>query len=392
MDRRQFLKAACAAPLLMIAPGVLAAAARPGQWDRILVLVELKGGNDGLNTVIPYEDAAYYQARPKLGVAREQALQLGGGGLGLNPAMESLMPLWQEGRVAIALGVGYPNPNRSHFRSIEIWETGSESGEYLQEGWLAHLFALHQPPAEMAADGVVLGRDDAGPLSGRKARVITMENPRQFIQQARQLAAAPGSAAGNPALERLMHVQGDIRHAVQTLGRAAEKPVALKTAFPKTNLGRQLEVAAGLLAAQTPLAVIKVSHTGFDNHANQRAQHDRLLKDLAEAVVAFEGAMREMGLWDRVLLMTYSEFGRRVAENDSAGTDHGTAAPQFLIGGRVKGGLYGAQPSLSQLDGGDLKHTLDFRELYAAVIQKWWGLPDGGLPGGREFRALDCLG
>ena len=391
MDRRQFLKAACTAPLLWIAPGLLAAAARPGQWDRILILVELKGGNDGLNTVIPYEEAAYYQARPRLGVAREQALQLGGGGLGLNPAMESLMPLWKEGRVAIALGVGYPNPNRSHFRSIEIWETGSESSEFLQEGWLAHLFALHQPPAEMVADGVVLGRDDAGPLTGGTARVITMENPRQFIQQAKLLAGAPGGAAANPALERLMRVQGDIRHAVQTLGRAAEKPATLKTAFPKTNLGRQLEVAAGLLAAQTPLAVIKVSHTGFDNHANQRAQHDRLLKELAEAVVAFEGAMKETGLWDRVLMMTYSEFGRRVAENDSAGTDHGTAAPHFLIGGRVKGGLYGAQPALGKLESGDLRYTLDYRELYAAVIQKWWGLPDGGLPGGREFKPLDCL-
>lgn len=360
--------------------------ARQPQWDRALVLLELNGGNDGLNTVVPYADPAYYRLRPQLAVTRDSVIQLSDQ-LGFNPALESLMPAWQAHELGVILGVGYPNPNRSHFRSIEIWETGSSSGEILKEGWIARLFADSRPPATFAVHGIAIGRG-LGPLQGPHMRNIVMRNAQHFIRQARGMKQ-PRRATSNPALSHLLAVQNDIYSAATTLREKFSRRPPMQTTFPTTRIGRQLETAADLLVSQIPVAVIKASHGSFDTHSQQRAHHDRLLQELAGALSAFRTAMKEADMWNRVVVLTYSEFGRQAGENGSRGTDHGTAAPHFLLGGRVKGGLYGQQPSLTRLLDGDLQHHVDYRSLYATVAKGWWGIGNGVFA--THFPAINCL-
>lgn len=387
MQRRDFLKIAGLASLTLVVPEVVGQPAAQKPWERVLVLVELTGGNDGLNTVVPYTDPQYYQLRPQLAVAHQNVLQLSTQ-LGFNPVLEPLMPAWQARELAIVLGVGYPQPNRSHFRSIEIWDTASGSDRVLQEGWLAQLFAHRRPPTTFAAEGIVLDADP-GPLAGQQIRTVVMRDPQRFLEQARRVKRA-AQISTNPTLSHLLAVQNDLYRAAAVLEEKLTTAPALTVAFPQTALGRQLQTAAALLVSRTPVTVIKVSHGSFDTHSNQRTTHDRLLRELAEALMAFRQAMHAAGLWQQVLLMTYSEFGRRTAENGSAGTDHGTAAPHFFFGGKVKGGLYGQQPTLTDLAQGDLLHTVDYRSLYATVARRWWDVP-GGFLQGQGFPALDCL-
>ena len=393
MFRRDLLKLAATLPLLVLAPrpcDLLAAPSVParGRWDRILILVELHGGNDGLNTLVPYSDERYYQARPHLAIPRERVLQLSPS-VGVHYALEPLMSLWEKQQLAIIQGVGYPDPNRSHFRSIEIWDTASASQQVLDEGWLARLFEAYPLPAEYTADGILLGQRDGGPLSGRTVRTVALHDPQQFLQQASHVKAVEQSSP-NRALAHILQVQRELTHAAGDLAIRLQHASPLQTTFPPSPIGHQLETAAQLLAAKVPVVVIKVSQTGFDTHAGQLGHHERLLKELADGLVAFRQAMVQAGLWDRVLLMTYSEFGRRVGENASAGTDHGTAAPHFFLGGSVKGGLYGGMPSLRDLQEGDLRYRVDYRSLYATVMRSWWGIP-GTTVVGPEYQAINCL-
>jgi len=395
MTRRELLKLAATLPLVLLVHSrphdLLAVTTKPGQgerWDRVLILLELNGGNDGLNTLIPYGDDRYYQARPRLAIPRERVLQLNEK-LGLHYALEPLLPMWQGKELAWVQGVGYAKPNRSHFRSIEVWETASDSEQILDEGWLARLFETHPLPAEFTTEGIVLGRRDAGPLSGRTVRTIALEEPQQFLQQASRVRAVEQTSS-NAALAHILQVQRELTHAAGDLALRLQRAPSLPEAFPSSPIGKQLETAAQLLVAKVPVAVIKVSHGSFDTHAGQLGHHERLLKDLAEGLVAFRKTLQKTDLWDRVLVMTYSEFGRRVGENASSGTDHGTAAPNLVLGGKVKGGLYGVAPSLMDLDEGDLKHHVDYRSLYSTVVKDWWGLP-ATLFDWRDFPALGFL-
>jgi len=395
MTRRELLKLAATLPLVLLVHSrphdLLAVTTKPAKkerWDRVLILVELNGGNDGLNTLIPYGDNQYYQARPRLAIPRERVLQLNEK-LGLHYALEPLLPLWQAKELAWVQGVGYAKPNRSHFRSIEVWETASDSEQILDEGWLARLFEIHPLPAEFTTEGIVLGRRDAGPLSGRTVRSIALEEPQQFLQQASRVRAVEQTSS-NAALAHILQVQWELTHAAGDLTLRLQHAPSLQGTFPSSPIGKQLETAAQLLVANVPVAVIKVSHGSFDTHAGQLGHHERLLKDLAEGLVAFRKTVQKADLWDRVLIMTYSEFGRRVGENASSGTDHGTAAPHLVLGGKVKGGLYGATPSLMDLDEGDLKHQVDYRSLYSTVVKDWWGLP-ATMFDWRDFPALGFL-
>ncbi|HEY6085182.1 MAG TPA: DUF1501 domain-containing protein [Nitrospira sp.] len=394
MTRRNLLKFIAALPFVLLTrfPRDLQAASPEmtrGRWDRTLVLVELNGGNDGLNTLIPYTDDRYYQLRPRLAIPRERVLQLSPKA-GLHQALEPLMSLWDGRELALVQGVGYASPNRSHFRSIEVWETASESEQVLDEGWLARLFEANPVPSNFTAEGVLLGRRDAGPLSGKTVRTIAMEEPQQFLRQAGAVRAIEQSTP-NKALAHILQVQRELSRAAGDLALRLEQAPSLQETFPSTGIGRQLETAAQLLVAKIPVAAIKVSHGSFDTHANQLGQHERLLRELAEGLVAFRQVLRAHGMWDRTLIMSYSEFGRRVGENGSGGTDHGTAAPHFLLGGTVKGGLYGVAPQLADLQEGDLKYQIDYRSLYTTIINDWWDLPVTILDK-KNYPALDCLG
>lgn len=371
-----------AAGVVAWVPGAAFAQRPAGGYANLLVLVELKGGNDGLNTVVPYADADYYSLRPRIAIPREQVLQLDAH-TGLHPSLEPLMALWKDRELAVVQGVGYPAANLSHFRSIEIWDTASKSSEYLPDGWLARAFAAAPTPASFAADAVIVGGAEMGPFSGG-TRTIALTDPERFLRQAR--LASPVGQARNAALTHILRVEQNIVQAAASL--IGEH--AFVTEFPRTAFGNALRTAAQVIANQAGVAAVKLSLNGFDTHSNQPATHARLLKVLGEGLVTLRAALSELGRWDSTLVMTYAEFGRRPRENRSNGTDHGTANAHFLLGGRVKGGLYGAAPALGQMEGSNLPFAVDFRDVYATVLERWWGSDSGRALNGR-FRPLDLL-
>ena len=379
--RRDFLKLAALAPFA----GRRAFAAAMEQPSRkLLVLVELRGGNDGLNTVIPFDDPRYAALRPRLGVPREQVVQLTPA-TGLHPSLEKLKARWDAKELAIVQGVGYPRPNLSHFRSIEIWDTASKSDEYLDAGWLARAFAQSPSPPSFAADGVVVGAGSMGPMSGGPARFIALANPAQFLRSAR-LARGEGESP-NPALAHILRVERDVRASAEkiTAGRAFE------TAFPAGGFGNSVHTAAQLATNESGVSVVRLSLGSFDTHANQQGTHANLLRQLGEGLDALRSALVEAGRWDATVIATYAEFGRRPRENQSGGTDHGTASAHLVMGGAVKGGLYGAAPALDRLDGeGNLAHAVDFRGYYATFLERWWGIDSKAVLGGR-FDTLPIL-
>jgi len=383
VNRRDFLNAIGAGSVACLAPGAAFAQRSGAAYDRLLVLVELKGGNDGLNTVVPYADPAYAGLRPRLAVPRDQVLQLDPQ-TGFHPALEPLMAPWKNRELAVVQGVGYPDPNLSHFRSIDIWDTASGSNEYLTEGWLARAFAAAPAPAAFAADAVVVGGAEMGPLRGG-VRAIALANPEQFLRQARY--AAPAGQARNAALQHILRVEENIAQAAARLSGNR----AFATPFPAHPFGNAVRTAAQLVAGEAGVAAIKIALGGFDTHSGQPARHAQLLKALAEGLDALKQALVELGRWDSALIMTYSEFGRRPRENLSNGTDHGTASVHLLLGGRVKGGLYGLPPALSRLDGnGNLPYAVDFRDVYATVLERWWGTDSARALRGR-FATLDVI-
>lgn len=358
-----------------------------GAVDRILILVELKGGNDGLNTVVPYADPLYAQLRPTLAVPSGEVLRLDQR-TGLHPALQPLMALWEKDELAIVQGVGYPQPNLSHFRSIEIWDTASNSGEYLGDGWLARAMkAGFAARGSFTTEGVRIGSNDFGPLAG--ARAVSLNNPEAFVEQAR--LAAPHEARGNRALQHLLRVEADVSQAAD--GLRAERH-AFATSFPQGAFGNGVRAAAQVIASQRGrggVPVLTLTLGSFDTHQNQANPHANLLRQLAEGMTALRGALTELGAWDRTVVMTFSEFGRRPRQNQSNGTDHGTAAPHFIAGGAVRGGLYGQAPDLSRLDAAqNLSFSTDFRQLYAAIAQDWWGVNPESVVRGR-FEPLRFL-
>jgi uncharacterized protein (DUF1501 family) len=384
MNRRHFMAALAAAGVEVAwAPSGLTATTVRG-YQRLLVLVELKGGNDGLNTVIPYADPDYARLRPRLGITRDRVLQLDAR-TGLHPALQPLLPWWREGELAIAQGVGYPGPNLSHFRSIEIWDTASDADEALDDGWVGRAFARTPPPEDLAADGVVVGSAEAGPLEAAGPRVIRLADPARFLREAR--LATPAADGGNPALRHILEVEQSIVHAARGLDAA----VRFSTDFPPGGFGAAIRTACQAIGSHGGIAAVKLSLGGFDTHANQAPRHENLLKELATGLVALRAALGELGRWDRTLLMTYGEFGRRAAENQSGGTDHGSASVQFVAGGRVRGGFHGAAPRLDRLDGsGNPVFTTDFRRLYATVLESWWGLDSAAILG-RRWAPLELI-
>lgn len=376
----------------------LAGLCLPGAWaqgqqradaaaDRVLVLVELKGGNDGLNTVVPYADPLYAQLRPTIGLKHGEVLPLDDC-LGLHPSLQPLLPLWEGKELAVLLGLGYPQPNLSHFRSIEIWETGSRSNEYLDEGWVAR--AMDSGLREhnrFTTEGVAIGNAGLGALTG--ARAVALTQPESFINQSR--LARPAAGTGNAALRHVLRVEGDVLQAAEGLRGSA---AMLATEFPNHGFGQAMKAVCHIVAGQKGKGGVPVFHVSlgsFDTHQGQPNIHANLLKQLAEGLAALRAGLVEAGAWERTLVLSYSEFGRRARQNQSNGTDHGSAAAHFALGGAVRGGPLGRQPSLEQLDGtGNLVHTADFRQVYATVAARWWGINPEPVVRGR-FDTIDFL-
>lgn len=367
MNRREFLQYASLVPLAGLTPGAFAA----GQGQRpeqIVLMVELKGGNDGLNTLIPFRDDHYHRARPSLRVKNGIPLKKD---MAMNPYLKNLLPLWKQGQMAWIQGVGYNKPSRSHFHSIDIWETASTNNDEYR-GWISRVL----PARKNAVNGIVLGDNNLGPMAGENSSAVAMEDPTTFLRQTKYLNKKSFKPA-NSSLAHMLNVQNQINTAANELGRVhrgRRSPVR----FPTSRFGRKLELVTQMIINGMDTPVYKVSLEGFDTHASQVDQHNNLMNHLGGGLQAFSEAMKRAGLWKNVMVITYSEFGRRVAENNSGGTDHGSAAPHFAIGGRVHGGLYGKQPSLApeKLHDGDLVYTVDFREVYATLAQRWWRRPN----------------
>ncbi len=341
---------------------------------RTLILVELKGGNDGLNTVIPYADPRYRDLRGAVALSRERTLQLDER-VGLHDKLEPLMESWKAKDLAILQGVGYPYQNRSHFRSVEIWDTASAASQTLSEGWIAQAFQGVVLSKTAGVDGIVVDTNSV-PLTGPSLRTIVMQDAENFLRQAQTMKTTPSPAdGGNPALRHLLSVRHEVNAAAAGLrDKLRDTPQPALAYGQETGLGRQLDLATRLVMARVPVVAIKVALGGFDTHANQTPIHERLLGVLAANLAILRKNLMGSGQWNDVLVMTYSEFGRRVRPNASGGTDHGSAAPQFVMGGKVKGGLHGVYPALADLQDGDLKHTVDFRAVFAAVARDWWGV------------------
>jgi uncharacterized protein (DUF1501 family) len=369
MDRRTFVLGAGALSMALSVRDA-AAEARP---QRTLILVELKGGNDGMNTLVPYADPLYRQFRPGIRLARERVLQLDER-VGLHDKLEPLMESWKGHDLAILQGVGYPYPNRSHFRSIEIWDTASASSQTLSEGWISQAFEGVTRPGSAGVDGIVVDTNSL-PMLGPVFRTVVMQDAETFLRQAQIMRNSPNPDGSNPALRHILEVRHEINAAAEGLRdklRDSQEPAIAYS--PDGGFGPQLDLTTRLVTARVPVVAIKVALGGFDTHANQLATQDRLLGLLAGGLATLRKNLIAAGRWNDVVVMTYSEFGRRARQNASGGTDHGTSAPQFVMGGEVKGGLHGIYPSLSDLQDGDLRHTVDFRSVFAALARGCWGL------------------
>lgn len=374
-SRRRFLQAlgATAALPTITLPGFVTAADDAPKGGNILVLVELAGGNDGLNTVIPTRDPAYHALRPEIGLRRSNTLTLDRE-TGLHGSLREVAALWDQGDLQIVEGVGYPEPNRSHFRSIEIWNAGFGSASTTRQGWVSHAFDAEKVQ-NRDVDGLVLG-GDMGPLRG-PGRFSAMRDIEAFLESHVNLTASPHSvrpAAATSPLDHVLATYDSARITGDAIRQRLERSPSRRLSFPDSGLGAQLRTAARLLDAGVEVPVLKVVQDGYDTHEAQPDAHADLLRELSEALGAFARALQQIGLWDRVTVLTYSEFGRTARENASFGTDHGTAAPLFVLGGRVSGGLQGARPDLTRLVDDDLVHTTDYRQVYDGLLQDLWGI------------------
>ncbi|HEX4588966.1 MAG TPA: DUF1501 domain-containing protein [Gemmataceae bacterium] len=411
--RREFLKTSGLVAFGATVPtflGRTALAAEAGKKDTVLVVVQLTGGNDGLNTVIPFADAEYAKLRPTLKIPKEQVKKLNDS-LGLHPAMEGMAKLYEDGAMAVVQGVGYPNPSQSHFRSMDIWQAASMS-ESASEGWIGKALKQMPNPAFHVAT-----KNEPAPLAlaGAPVRVPSITSLADFelkvesvsgSDNRRQKAIIEGAAnmPGEPVRARSAS-DGNVnlldfvsRTAVNTYASSKRlqeigKNYQPKEPYPQTGLAERLKLAAQLIDGGLGARLFYVSIDGFDTHAGQGGlvgPHPTLWREVSGAITAFYKDMAARGHKDRVCVMTFSEFGRRAKENGSKGTDHGAAAPMFLVGAQVKAGVVGEHPSLTKLEMGNLKHAVDFRQVYAAVLDRWLVVPSRDVLGG-EFKATEIF-
>jgi uncharacterized protein (DUF1501 family) len=365
---------------------------------RVFIVINLQGGNDGLNTIVPYASQSYYQARPTIGIAPGDVLQINDK-VGFNPAMRSLKDMFARGDVAVVQGAGYPKPDHSHFRSTEIWQTAAPD-KYLSTGWLgryldganltkSNLFnavAL----AQVLPEALVSREIDVPAIGAVQTYRLASDRAPGERSAFTSLASDTGVSFQSPYLSTVAQIEDHAQRGSEELpGLIAG--YTTNAAYPATPLGRSLALAAQIIGSRLGTRVIYVQHGSFDTHAAQKGTQDRLLGELSDALKAFYDDLAEHGNDKRTLTMTFSEFGRRVAENASRGTDHGEASPMFLVGGGIKGGVYGEHPSLDDLDNGDVRFTVDFRTVYATVIERWLGRPSDTIVLG-QFGTLPFLG
>ena len=397
-----------------------------GRDATILVVLQMAGGNDGINTVVPFANDAYHRARPRLGLKAADVLKLNDD-LGLHGALRGFKDLYDGGQLSVIQGVGYPNPNRSHFRSTEIWQTASDSEQIEKYGWLGRYFDNACSGADPAV-GVIIGNQLPEAFFAARPKGICFSNPQNYrfiangnateesykklnelemsgpgMEPADSVGDAANSGgsigllpAGMPmtggrAIDFITRTALDAQHSSDEIRGVAAR-IQNQADYPNSPLGGSLKMVAKLIGGGLPTRVYYVSQGGYDTHTNQLNTQQRLLQDLGDSVRSFVQDMTAQGNLPRVLVMTFSEFGRRVAENANGGTDHGAAAPMFIVGNRIKAGLLGRYPSLAPQDlfQGDVKYNVDFRSVYAGLLENWLSTKSAPILG-KSFPALPVV-
>lgn len=379
MLRRDFLKTGSLATASLMMPRFLQAMQVPGALPvkgRSLVIIQFSGGNDGLNTIVPVRNDVYYRERPRLGIKRENALTLTSEA-GIHPTLAALKNLWDDGSMAVLNSVGYPNPDRSHFRSMDIWQSASPSDQYWSTGWLGRYLDAQcagRPSAALEFDDTL-----SLVMKGKNTKGLALQDAKRLHQNTKSpfftaYSEGQGVVQNDDAPVDYLHktMAETMASAGYLFEQSGRKPST--ATYPATALGKDLKTIASLILADTNTAVYYVSLGSFDTHINQDGQQKRLFQELNDALAAFAKDLKTEGKWNDVLVATFSEFGRRVAQNASGGTDHGTANNMMFFGGSLRQkGLLNPLPNLLDLDQGDLKFEVDFRQVYATLLDNWLG-------------------
>lgn len=376
IKRREFLQTSALATASMLLPKFLQALGKDNisqAGNKILVVIQLSGGNDGLNTVIPYNNDIYYRSRPEIAISRQQALRLNDTAA-LNPHLPVLRELYDEGYLNIVNDVGYPNPNRSHFRSMDIWQSASDSNEYLDTGWLGRYLESKYKNGDMLTQ--VIETDDilSLALKGKEHKGMALRDARKLFSQEQEQylkRLAQQEDHHHDMADYLYKMLGDTINSTNYI-LEKRKVKASRADYPSTEFGRDLKNIASLIRSDINTSVYYLSLGSFDTHVRQQARQHQLFDELNAGLKTFTDDLKKSGRFQDVMIMTFSEFGRRVAENASLGTDHGTANNMFLISGSLKKkGLYNELSSLNNLKEGDLQYRIDFRDVYATILENW---------------------
>jgi uncharacterized protein (DUF1501 family) len=380
LNRRRFLQVGSLASASLMLPRFLKAMEKdtlvpPG--NKIMVVIQLSGGNDGLNTVIPYRNDIYFRSRPTIGIQRDKALSLTDE-TGLHPALTGLKSLYDNGAMGILQNVGYPNPDRSHFRSMDIWQTGSASSENWTNGWIGRYLDAQCKGCDKPVQAVEIDDTLSLALKGELEKGLAFKDPNRL--------SAGNEKMMKDLLNQHSHGDSNVDYLYKTMGSTLSSAAYLKEQFkmyktsetyPNTQLGNSLRTIARLIMSDITTKVYYVSHGSFDTHVNQLQAQNNLFRQLDEAVTTFTQDLKRNNRFEDVVVVTFSEFGRRVEQNASNGTDHGTANNMFIIGGGLKErGLLNDNPDLSKLQDGDLQYQVDFKSVYATMLNKWLGADD----------------
>jgi len=395
IKRREFLQVGALATASLMLPKFLKAFERPmmvPQGNKVVVVIQFSGGNDGLNTVIPVQDDIYYTSRPQLGIAKTNALLLTDD-VGLNPALINFKELFDNGSLGILNNVGYPNPDRSHFRSMDIWQSGSSSSDYVSTGWIgryldAQCNGCNKPTQAMEIDDIL-----SLALKGENSKGLAFKDPRRLYSSSNEKYFKDINADhhdGEATADYLYKTMSETLSSADYIFQQS-KLHPTSEPYPSTELGKDLKTIASLIYSEINTKVYYVSLGSFDTHVNQDNQQKKLFTELNDAIKAFTSDLKKNNRFDDVLLFTFSEFGRRVTQNASGGTDHGTANNMFLISGGLKEkGIINPMPDLSDLQDGDLKYKVDFKNVYATILNKWLGADDKTILGS-QFDYLNFI-
>ena len=398
MNRRNFIKLSSLASGACFVPSFLKAFEMKRilpAGNRSLVIIQLSGGNDGLNTIVPFENDVYYSSRKSLAVAKNEILKLNDQ-LGMNPAMAALREVYDQGWMTVLNNVGYPNPDRSHFRSMDIWQSASESNEYLSTGWIGRYLDSSCMGCEKPYNAIEVDDTLSLAMKGNSKKGIAVRDINKLFKTTREPFFGGLADAGKTDMLDEHNLGYLYKTMIETYSsaeyiHATSKTVEVKAEYPDSAFAKQLKMISQFIQSGLSTKIYYISLGGFDTHVGQKGTQERLLKQYSEGLIAFLKDLHTGGKLDDTLVMTFSEFGRRVEQNASNGTDHGTANNLFLYGGKLtKKGIYNEGPDLGDLDEGDLKYKIDFRSVYASILNKWLQVDDA-LILNQHFARMDFI-